>query len=291
MNFRSAHEGNVFKKVVAELPGIISKKCDGYDELYGYKLVPDEPNSERKFYDKEIAECLIYKFCKGYQFHYEIVVEHIVNVLNWRREFNPLSAAFKEVHNKELVEVGILASYPNHESNKKVVTWNIYGQLIKKKYLFKDGEKFLRYRIGLMERGLRLLDFKDDTNNYMTQVHDYKGVSVLSMDSDMKKVVREIVLVFQSYYPELLYAKYFINVPSFLRWIYDVIKTFVDENTKKKFVVLSDGRKMAHYLKDVPSTNYGGSDTNTLQQENITNVRPTEYGLYILEKQANEDID
>lgn len=95
----------------------------------------------------------------------------------------------------------------------------------KKKELFQNVDKFVRYRIGLMEKGLSLLDFTSSDNNYMTQVHDYKGVSVWRMDSDIKNCSKTVIGIFQKYYPELLYAKYFVNVPTVFGWVYDLIKS------------------------------------------------------------------
>ncbi|QLL33764.1 hypothetical protein HG536_0F00890 [Torulaspora globosa] len=293
VSFSNSEEQEIFERVFAEIPSLIKDKCDGYDELYGYKLNPDDEDATASaFYKKNVAEALILKLCKAYRFQHEEIVSNFVKIMKWRSEFNPLSAAFLESHNKELQEVGILASYPEGEPNNRVVTWNLYGHLVKKKHLFKDADKFVRYRIGLMERGLRLLDFLDSENDYMTQVHDYKGVSVLRMDSDIKKCTKQIIAIFQQNYPELLFAKYFVNVPTLLQWFYDIVKAFVDKETMKKFVVLNDGSRLGNYLQHCPKNPYGGLDVkNTLQEENVAEVRPTEYALYLLEKQNNEDID
>lgn len=292
MKFDTPEQKAVFEKVTKNLPKLIQDKCDGYDEIYGYKLISGVGTPSEEYYDEDIANKIIFKFCKGYKFQYESVIARIIAVLKWRHEFNPLSAAFKEVHDPELVEVGLLTYYPKEKANKKVVTWNIYGKLVKNKHLFEEADKFLRYRIGLMERSIRLIDFTSDDNDYMTQVHDYKGTSVWKMDSDMKRCVKEIIAIFQNYYPELLYAKYFVYVPTFLGWVYDIIKQFVDENTRNKFVVLNDGKKLGKYLTECPSVPYGGNDKKSLKEENIKEIRPSAYGLYILEKQiVEEDID
>ncbi|CAI4583516.1 BPK_HP2_G0026760.mRNA.1.CDS.1 [Saccharomyces cerevisiae] len=294
MKFDNDSEKQVFDKLKKAIPGIIKEKCAGYDELYGYKLNPEGLTQEEvdKYYDEKIADRLTYKLCKAYQFEYSTIVQNLIDILNWRREFNPLSCAYKEVHNTELQNVGILTFDANGDANKKAVTWNLYGQLVKKKELFQNVDKFVRYRIGLMERGLSLLDFTSSDNNYMTQVHDYKGVSVWRMDSDIKNCSKTVIGIFQKYYPELLYAKYFVNVPTVFGWVYDLIKKFVDETTRKKFVVLTDGSKLGQYLKDCPYEGYGGKDKkNNLTKQNVTNVHPTEYGLYILQKQIIEDVE
>lgn len=103
---------------------------------------------------------------------------------------------------------------------------------------------------------------------------------------------KTVIGIFQKYYPELLYAKYFVNVPTVFGWVYDLIKKFVDESTRKKFVVLTDGNKLGQYLKGCPQEGYGGQDKqNNLSKQNVTNVHPTEYGLYILQKQIIEDVE
>lgn len=294
LKFKTEEDRKVFERVFKELPKTIKEKCNGYDELYGYKMNSEDADksSVQKYYDEDVAQCLIFKLCNAYKFQHAEIVQNFISIMKWRSEFNPLSAAFLESHDKELNEVGLLTSYPEGDANKRVVTWNLYGQLVKKKHLFKDVDKFLRYRIGLMERGLRLLDFTDEKNSYMTQVHDYKGVSVFRMDSDIKKCTKQVIAIFQKYYPELLFAKYFVNVPTVFSWAYDIIKSFVDEQTMKKFVVLSDGKKLGAYLKDCPQKIYGGKDMKrTLDQENISTVRPTAYALFLLERHNNEDID
>ena len=292
MKFDTPEDKAVFAKVVKNLPALVREKCGGYDEIYGYMIVPSSDPETAEYYDEAAAHAIIRKFCKGYKFQYAVVMEHLASVLKWRKEFNPLSAAFREVHNPELVQVGMLTHYPEEkEANKKAVTWNIYGQLMKKKHLFKEADKFLRYRIGLMERGLRLLDFTDASNDYLVQVHDYKGTSMWRMDGEMKRCVKSIIHVFQEYYPELLAAKYFVYVPTFLSWVYDVIKQFVDESTRKKFVVLNDGKKLGKYLPHCPKSPYGGSDSKSLAEENIAEIRPSPYALYLLEKQIVEDVD
>ncbi|CCH59476.1 hypothetical protein TBLA_0B06530 [Henningerozyma blattae CBS 6284] len=291
MKFQTDEQEKVYEKVYKELPAIIEKKCSGYDELYGYKLNYGDKDKElvTKYFDESIARALIFKLCKAYDFKYDDVKTHIIDILNWRKKFNPLDAAFKEKHNETLQTIGLVTHYPTAKPNKQVITWNLYGAISGKKEYFKDVDAFVRYRVGLMERGLRLLDFENDDNSYMAQVHDYKGVSMFKMDSDTKKCTRQVIAIFQEFYPELLSSKYFINVPSILVWVFDVIKTFVDSNTKKKFVLLGDGKKLGSHLPECPSKDYGGEDTkNTLQQQSVGTPRPTEYTLYLFEKENND---
>lgn len=285
MKFTTDAEKSTFEKLVKELPSLIEKKCQGYDELYGYQLLPGE------YYNENIAHALIYKFCKAYKFQYEEAASTLCETLNWRREFNPLSAAFSERHDKTLDDVGVLTKYDQEKPNRKVATWNLYGGLLKEKQVFEDVNKFLRYRIGLMERSIALLDFEDETNNYIAQVHDYNGVSMWRMDPAIKKCTKQVIAVFQKYYPELLSEKYFVNVPSLLTWVYDVVKRFVNEDTRKKFVVLNEGSKLGKYLTFAPAQPYGGSSKQTLAEQNVQEVKPTPYALHLFEKKVSADVE
>lgn len=294
MQFKNDQQKNTFEKVYNELPTLIVKKCSGYDELYGYKLNYQDKDKElvSKYFKEDVAKALIYKFCVAYNFIYNDITTHIIKILSWRREFNPLSAAFKESHDETLQKIGLVTQYKDGDANKKVVTWNLYGAISDRKDLFKDSEKFARYRVGLMERGLRLLDFTNDSNNYMAQVHDYKGVSLFRMDTDTRKCTRNVIAIFQDYYPELLSSKYFVNVPSLMAWVFGVIKTFVDSKTKEKFIALMDGKKLGSYLPQCPSKPYGGKDAkHTLQQQALGTPHPTDYTLYLFDKQNNNEVE
>lgn len=121
-----------------------------------------------------------------------------------------------------------------------------------------------------MERGIshlsmaaptkRVPDFEStDTDPYqMIQVHDYLSISFLIPDANVKACANAATALFQSYYPELLSKKFFINVPVVLGWVYKVMTMTVARATQKKFVVLSYGNTLNTELgKDIPKE-YGG---------------------------------
>ncbi|CAL9731822.1 phosphatidylinositol transfer protein Sfh5p [Monosporozyma unispora] len=290
--FNNDTEKKVFNNIKKQLPSIIHDKCQDYDEFYGHKLIPG--GNGEQFYNEDIADHLIYKLCKAYQFNETETKTKTIHILNWRREFNPLSAGFMEQHDEMFEKIGILTEDRDNEPNKKVITWNLYGQIEDRTKMFANGQdkKFIRYRIGLMERGINLLDFHDDNNCYMTQIHDYKNVSMIfGMNAEMKACIKNIVTIFQDYYPESLYAKYFVNVPTVLAWIYDLLTKFVDKHTRDKFVVLSSGSKLGKYIKNSPAVGYGGKSKQSLKEQNKTDIRPTEYGLFLLQQQSNEEVE
>ncbi|BAO37979.1 phosphatidylinositol transfer protein SFH5 [Kluyveromyces marxianus] len=277
LNFENDEQKKCYETLRKEIESIV-KEVE-YDELYGQKLTPDD-----QFYKEGVVDRLVFKFCKANQFQLEGSRAQLKKTLKWRKEFRPLHAAFKETPASSILdEVCAVTNSDKNDANKKVITWNLYGLLVKHKEVFKDLDGFMRFRIGLMERGLQLLDFESDDNHLMTQIHDYSNVSMWRLDADIKKCSRAVIETFQQYYPETLYAKFFVNVPYVMSWLYEVIKMFVSEDTRKKFVVMSDGHQLKDHLAVVPKE-FGGEEP--LKSLSIANVEPNAYVKYLLDKDS-----
>jgi hypothetical protein len=270
--------------ISTNLPSIISEVK--YDELYGHQL-----NPKGTYYSLPVTKLLLVKFLHANDFNLDLAAEQLRKALEWRKEFKPLSAAFLEKHDEDLVELGYVTKIGD-----EVFTWNIYGSMQKSGLLKDDNfDKFVRYRIGLMERGLQLLSFAggDDGEAFLGQIHDYDGVSLLKYDADTKRASKTIIQLFQDYYPELLSKKYFVNVPKVMAWIYDLVKGWLPDETTKKFKMLNKGSKLGKLIgseDDIP-TEYGGKNSKTLKEQNITDVKMTEYTGFLLEEQFTNELD
>ena len=208
--------------------------------------------------------------------------------MKWRKEFRPLHAAFVETHDQLLNDVSAITEDQGNDANQKVIGWNLYGLLVENKEVFDDTDKFIRFRVGAMERGLQLLDFESEDNHLMTQVHDYNNVSMWRLDPNIKKCSRTAIKIFQDYYPETLYSKFFVNVPYVMTWLYEVVKRFTSPETRKKFVVISDAKQLANYLKVVPKE-YGGE--KLLNDTRISKVEPNPYTVHIIESEVTTSIE
>ena len=62
--------------------------------------------------------------------------------------------------------------------------------------------RFIRWRVQLMEKGVKLVDFI--TVDSMVQVHDYKGASMFGRTANSKQATKEIIKIMQDNYPEFL---------------------------------------------------------------------------------------
>jgi hypothetical protein len=108
-----------------------------------------------------------------------------------------------------------------------------------------------------MEKGVQLLDF--ETVDQMVQVHgmpiacallvfemcnrtiDYEGVGLSSRTPESKAAAAEATNIFQSHYPEMLYKKFFVNVPTFMSWIFWIFKPLLSAATIAKMSVVGKG--------------------------------------------------
>jgi|SRR5271155_1168164 len=85
-----------------------------------------------------------------------------------------------------------------------------------------------------------------DTDPYkITQVHDYRSISFLRQSAAVKSASQETIKVFAQNYPELLKEKFFVNVPALMSFMYELIKRFVAERTRRRFHPMSNGGALA----------------------------------------------
>ena len=134
---------------------------------------------------------------------------------------------------------------------------------------------FISWRVALMELALSALNISgatipltssDTSDPYkITQVHDYKSISFLRQSASVKAASTETIKLFAQNYPELLKEKFFLNVPAIMGFVYNFIKLFVAEKTRKKFHPMANGAGL--------SKEFGASEVKGLGR-----MLPKEYG-------------
>ncbi|KAK9237986.1 CRAL-TRIO domain-containing protein [Lipomyces kononenkoae] len=245
LNHLSETELTSFNDLISALPALLEEA--EYSELYGHDL------TERS----TTTDVLVLKFLVANKYDVTQAREQLLETLKWRKSFKPLSAAFEETHGSKFNGLGYITE-DKANSGGEVITWNLYGQIENNHdVVFGDVDAFLRWRVGLMEKGLRLLDFSSKRTQ-ISQVHDYLNVSFFRMDPHAKKASKATVALFQRHYPELLGKKYFVNVPYVMSWMFTAMKLFVSRETMEKFVVLSHGSYLAEYTGAWVPEAYGG---------------------------------
>ncbi|KAI5963751.1 SFH5 [Candida pseudojiufengensis] len=290
------------KSLIDSIPEILQKLDNPeYDEIFGYRI----NTNEKPHVDYSIRNEILLKFLIADKYDLTLTKERIINCLNWRNEFQPLNAAFEEKFDIELNELGLITDFKTTtKSNLKIITWNLYGNVRNPKRIFEKfgdnnnrnlpGSQFLRWRIGLMEKSLQLIEFTDPTNNKIGQIHDYNNVSMFKIDPNMKKSTKEIIEIFSSNYPELLSTKFFINVPLIMGWVFTFFKTIrvINEDTLKKFQVLNNGDLTSYLPKSDLPKSYGGDlkDKTIFNLDISDNIKLSEYGEIILKNVGDYEI-
>ncbi|CAI5757423.1 unnamed protein product [Candida verbasci] len=289
------------KSIIESIPTILtSLENSNYDEIYGYRI----NTTDKEYVNESIRNEILLKFLAADQYNVELSKQRIIKTLNWRNKFQPLHAAFVEKFHVELNELGVITNSKSNKQNLKVITWNLYGNLKNPKKIFEKfgggsttefpGSQFLRWRIGLMEKSLQLIDFSSVENNKIGQIHDYKNVSMFKIDPNMKVATKEIIEIFGNNYPELLSTKFFINVPLIMGWVFTFFKTIkvINEDTLKKFQVLNHGNLTESLNTEDLSKDYCGSLNKSLFDLDVSNeIKLTEYGEIILKKLSDDEIE
>jgi hypothetical protein len=82
--------------------------------------------------------------------------------------------------------------------------------------------------------------------------------SALTIQSDIRAASKKTIQTFQSYYPETLSRKFFVNVPVIMGWAFAAMKLIASKETVKKFTVLSYAEYLAGELGPAVPKEYGG---------------------------------
>ncbi|KAF9269104.1 CRAL/TRIO domain-containing protein [Marasmius fiardii PR-910] len=197
--------------------------------LWGVKIDPANPLDAK-------TSVVLMKFLRARNLNPSAAHDMLVATLRWRDEFN-VEAACKESFPDDVF--GQIGHIYGRDKEKRPVVYNVYGGNKDIQAVFGDVDRFLRWRVAFMEKGLEQLDF--ETVDQMIQIHDYEGVSMTSRDANSKNAASQASSIFGAHYPELLYKKFFVNVPSYLTWIFWLFKPIIPAATLAKMSVVGTG--------------------------------------------------
>jgi len=206
-----------------------SESSPTFVNLWGVDLAPGGPKNAK-------ASVVLMKFLRARNLNNKEATEMLVNTLRWRQEIK-IDEVMKEEFPSDIF--GNLGHIYGKDKGGRPVTYNLYGGNQDLNAVFKDTQRFIRWRVALMEKGVQRLDF--ETVDQMVQVHDYEGVGLSSRTPESKAAAAEASNIFQSHYPEMLYKKYFVNVPTFMSWIFWLFKPMLSAQTIAKMSVVGKG--------------------------------------------------
>uniref|UniRef100_A0A7N0T3L4 Patellin-6 n=1 Tax=Kalanchoe fedtschenkoi TaxID=63787 RepID=A0A7N0T3L4_KALFE len=246
----SSSEKKALQEIKAKLAGLF--KIPPPPFIWGVDLLS---GSDR-------ADVVLLKFLRARDFKVGDSLLMLRNCLAWRQEFKADGLAYEE-EDPSLAELeGVVTYMHARDRCGRPVCYNAYAA-------FKDPEtydrflgddeklnKFLRWRVQVLEKGIRLLDLKPCGVNSIIQITDLKDMP------KKRQLSNRILSLFQDNYPELVARKIFINVPWYFSLLYSMFSPFLTQRTKSKFVMCKEGDVAETLYKfirpdDIP-VQYGG---------------------------------
>ncbi|KAJ6581194.1 CRAL-TRIO domain-containing protein [Mycena capillaripes] len=223
--------------------------------LWGVRIDPSNLVDAR-------VSVILMKFLRARNLNPTAASEMFVATLRWRDEFK-VDDAVKEEFPQDVY--GQLGHIYGRDKEGRPVVYNIYGGSQDLDAVFGDVDRFLRWRVAFMEKSLALLDFANV--DQMIQVHDYAGVSMSNRTPASKNAASQASNIFSSHYPELLFKKFFVNVPGYMSWLFWIFKTILPATTFAKMSVVGSGPRpigkalLPFIAADELPKRYGGNAT------------------------------
>ncbi|PKA58369.1 Patellin-3 [Apostasia shenzhenica] len=245
------------------------------------------------------SDTVLLKFLRARDFKVKDSLSMIKNSVIWRKQFGIESLLEEDLAVPELEKV---VFYHGHDKEGHPVCYNVYGEFQDQELYAKafgddeKREKFLRWRILFLEKGIRQqLDFSPGGISTMVQVTDLKHVPGPGK-KELRQATKKALSLLQDNYPEFAAKQVFINVPWWYLAYNRMISTFFTQRTKSKFVFAGPSKSaetLFRYIspEQVP-VQYGGlskdNDPEFTTTDAVTEVTIKPSGKHIIELPATE---
>lgn len=227
---------------------------NGDISMWGVSLLPTKGD--------ERTNVILLKFLRARDFRVNDAFIMLQNCVAWRKKFGADSVVDEDLaFDENLDSVAFMHCY---DKEGHPVCYNAYGIFRDKELyqkIFGDDEKlkkFLRWRVQILEKGIKLLNFRPGGVNAMIQITDLKNMP----KRELRAASNQILTLFQDNYPEMVAKKVFINVPWYFSALYSMFSPFLTQRTKSKFVIASEGKVTETLYKLISPENvpiqYGG---------------------------------
>ncbi|KAK3139055.1 hypothetical protein QOZ80_5AG0377140 [Eleusine coracana subsp. coracana] len=210
----------------------------------------------------ERADVVLLKFLRARDFRVRDAHAMLLRCAAWRAEFGADAIADEDLGFKDLE--GVVAYMHGWDREGHPVCYNAYAVFRDRDMYdraFGDGDRlarFLRWRVQVMERGVRALSLRPGGVNAIIQVTDLKDMP----KRELRAASNQILSLFQDNYPEMVARKVFINVPWYFSVLFSMISPFLTERTKSKFVIAREGNVAETLYKfirpELVPVQYGG---------------------------------
>ncbi|KAK7341036.1 hypothetical protein VNO80_23960 [Phaseolus coccineus] len=221
-------------------------------EIWGIPLLADER-----------SDVILLKFLRARDFKVKDAFSMLKNTVRWRKEFG-IDGLVLEDFGSDWDKV-VFTDGQDKEGHP--VCYNVFGEFESKELYnktFSDEEKrnkFIRWRIQVLEKSVRSLDFSPTAISTIVQVNDLKNSPGLGK-RELRQATNQALLLLQDNYPEFVAKQIFINVPWWYLAFYRMISPFFTQRTKSKFVFAGPSKSAETLFKyiapELVPLQYGG---------------------------------
>lgn len=212
------------------------------------------------------TDVLLLKFLRAREFKVKETLDMLRNTLQWRRD-NKIDSVVEETELGS--DYGAACCYMEGlDREGHPVCYNVSAvfqeeEVYKKAFGSKEGrERFLRWRVQLMEKGIQKLDMRPGGISKLLQITDLKDSVGGPSKKELRDTMKQALQLLQDNYPEFVTRNIFINVPFWYYAFYALLSPFMTQRTKNKFVVSRSSNVTETLLKHIPAEaipiQYGG---------------------------------
>jgi hypothetical protein len=194
-------------RALADLKALVATHPDPIS-IWGVPLNPHSPPpGAANDADDERADVVLLKFLRARDFRARDAHAMLLRCAAWRAEFGADAVVDEELGFKELE--GVVAYMHGWDRDGHPVCYNAYG-VFKDRAMYErafgDGDRlarFLRWRVQVMERGVRALTLRPRGVNAIIQVTDLRDMP----KRELRAASNQILSLFQDNYPEMVARK------------------------------------------------------------------------------------
>ncbi|KAK4281290.1 hypothetical protein QN277_012806 [Acacia crassicarpa] len=239
--------------------------------LWGIPLLPSKAH--------EGADWVLLKFLKAKDFCVSDAFEMLQKTMIWRKE-NNIDIILEEDLGSEY---GNSMYINGRDREGRPVCYLVYG-VFKNKELYKktfgtekERIKYLRWRIQVMEKSIKKLNFGEGGVDSVIQITDLNDTPKHVM-KELNSVSKKTWTLFQNYYPETIYREIIVNAPF---WFYTsqlLFSRFTTHKSEKEFLLARPLKATKTLLKFIAPEHlpveYGG-----LKRQNDQDFSPVDKTL------------
>ncbi|CAN0864774.1 PATL5 [Linum grandiflorum] len=236
-----------FKQLIEEKSDSLVSASDNIS-IWGVTLQPDAIDDR--------TDVILLKFLRFKHFKVQDAFNMLFSTIQWRKDFCIDELLLEDEDDAFSNDLERAFFVFGEDKENRPVCYTVFevfqdDELYRK--LFSDEAKrqrFLEWRIMLMEKTVRKLDFRSGGTSTMVHVMDLKNSPGHHM-TEMNEAFDSVLKILSDHYPGFFEKQIVINVPWWRLALINIINPFAPEWVKKKFVFVGPSKSSATLLRYV----------------------------------------